>query len=394
MRVLLGISGSIAAYKGVILARALTQKGIEVTTVLTESALNFVTPLTLESLTQRRVYTNSDFFTPRETPIHLALARWSDLIVIAPTTAHLIAKIAHGFADDLLTSIVLTSNSPLILAPAMHSSMWENRTVVENVYTLRKRGIELLGPIRGELSTGETGWGRMMEPEDILSHIIKRLEVKRKLQGRKVLVAYGRTEEPIDPIRVITNRSSGKMGASLVDTAKKLGAHVISVEGLTSVPPSSSDLCVRVHTSDEMMDAIEKHIEDVDVFVMAAAVSDFKPAVEKGKKIKRGESFVLEFKPTVDILKEMSKRKKPHQIFVGFALESKDKLLEDARRKLEEKNLDIVVANELKAMGSDWTEGYILSKDGREESFSNITKGELSNLIFEIISEFGHDTQR
>lgn len=386
MKVLLGVTGSIAAYKTLYLARELQKEGADVTVILTKSAQYFISSVSLSSLIQREVFTDDDFFTPRKYPLHIELAKWADIMLIAPATANTLAKLATGLADDLLSSTALSAKVPIILAPAMHTEMWESEATRDNVIKLRKRGFEFVGPVEGELSTGERGMGRMAEPEDIVAYLLRRYETKKILEGKKIVVAYGRTEEPIDQVRVITNRSSGKMGLALVEEAKKLGATVYAVEGEVVTPPPPTPYYVKVKTADEMLEALHSLIQDADALIMAAAVSDLKPARKKKTKLKR-EKTKIDFIPTPDILEELSRKKREDQVFVGFALEDKKKLLKDAREKMKKKNVDIVVANPLEVMGSDWTEGYLLTRGGEEVPVKAITKREMATLILEKLAE-------
>lgn len=376
MNVLLGICGSVAAIKGVILARELHKKGHICRVILTKGAKEFINPLQLSSLTGQPCYTDEDFFGEFDMPLHLELANWAEILIVAPVSANTLARFRVGMADDLLSATYMSFKKSVMLVPAMHETMWNAQSTQENVTVLTMRGNHFLGPYRGELSTGEVGYGRMAEPEEIL-FAIEDIGIKNKaLQGKKVLISLGRTEEEIDPVRVITNRSSGKMGLSLIQIFSSLGADVHAVAGEVSVPLPDTPKIERVRRGEEMYNALRMLLPKMDVFLMVAAVSDYRPKRAKETKIRRGKSLKLEFEPTRDIIKELSKNKKKGQVFIGFALEERD-LVRQGKAKLREKNLDILIANKFQAIGSDLTEGYIITEDEIEE-FKDLSKTELA----------------
>ncbi len=386
MKVLLGVTGSIAAYKSVIVARLLTKAGHEVKTIITRGGENFISSLSISNLTVNDVFTDDDFWMPgQKIPLHIELARWPDVVVVAPATMHFLGKLAHGFADDLLTSTIAAIDRPVVLAPAMHTEMWNSRVLQDNVIRLKIFGYEFVGPYEGELSSGDRGIGRMAEPEDIIERVIQIGKTERKLRGKRIVITYGGTEEELDDVRVITNKSSGKMGVSLSRRAKELGAHVIAVVGRVEVQPLYYDEIYHARSVDELSMTLKEIVPDADVLIMAAAVSDFKPAGRLEGKVKRGERLVVEFEPTEDILRSLSKDKKPGQIFVGFALESRN-LLENAEKKMREKGVDIIVANYATAMGSDFIRGYILSRE-EKIPLKTLTKSELAIILFDKIAE-------
>ncbi len=386
MKVLLGVTGSIAAYKSVIVARLLTKAGHEVKTIITRGGENFISSLSISNLTVNDVFTDDDFWMPgQKIPLHIELARWPDVVVVAPATMHFLGKLAHGFADDLLTSTIAAIDRPVVLAPAMHTEMWNSRVLQDNVIRLKIFGYEFVGPYEGELSSGDRGIGRMAEPEDIIERVIQIGKTERKLRGKRIVITYGGTEEELDDVRVITNKSSGKMGVSLSRRAKELGAHVIAVVGRVEVQPLYYDEIYHARSVDELSMTLKEIVPDADVLIMAAAVSDFKPAGRLEGKVKRGERLVVEFEPTEDILRSLSKDKKPGQIFVGFALESRN-LLENAEKKMHEKGVDIIVANYATAMGSDFIRGYILSRE-EKIPLKTLTKSELAIILFDKIAE-------
>lgn len=386
MRVLLGVTGSIAAFKGLLLARALVKRGHEVQTVLTQSALAFVTPLSFENLTAGAVWTPRDFFGPQRVPVHVDLARWADLVVVAPATAHLLAKLALGIADDLLSAVLLSARGPILVAPAMHSEMWEATQTQENVRRLEALGVEVLGPVRGPLSTGEEGTGRMLEPEEILERVEAVGRTRRILEGKTVVIALGRTEEPLDTVRVLTNRSSGRMGMALVRRARQLGARVIPIAGEMAVPPPPDAL--RVRTAEEMKEALLRVAPEADVLIMVAAVADYRPVQRTPGKIRRGERLRVELEPTEDLLKAAAAVRKPGSVFVGFALEEREGLRAKAEEKLREKGVDLMVANPLEAMGAEQTEGWILDRKGNAIPFGPIPKAQLAILLFDELARF------
>jgi len=386
VKVLLGVTGSIAAYKSVIVARLLTKAGHEVKTIITRGGENFISSLSISNLTVNDVFTDDDFWMPgQKIPLHIELARWPDVVVVAPATMHFLGKLAHGFADDLLTSTIAAIDRPVVLAPAMHTEMWNSRVLQDNVIRLKIFGYEFVGPYEGELSSGDRGIGRMAEPEDIIERVIQIGKTERKLRGKRIVITYGGTEEELDDVRVITNKSSGKMGVSLSRRAKELGAHVIAVVGRVEVQPLYYDEIYHARSVDELSMTLKEIVPDADVLIMAAAVSDFKPAGRLEGKVKRGERLVVEFEPTEDILRSLSKDKKPGQIFVGFALESRN-LLENAEKKMHEKGVDIIVANYATAMGSDFIRGYILSRE-EKIPLKTLTKSELAIILFDKIAE-------
>jgi phosphopantothenoylcysteine decarboxylase/phosphopantothenate--cysteine ligase len=386
MNVILGITGSIAAYKGLVVARSLTKRGIHVRTVFTENAAKFVTPLSFESLTGEPAYTTLfPVPNPSPTPFHLSLSDWGDLLAVAPASANFIAKAAWGVADDLLSTLFVAFRGPVLVAPAMHDNMWIADSVQHNVSLLKKRGIRFVGPTEGDLATG-SGKGRLSEPGEIVEAILSRLHGGTNLMGLKVLVAYGRTEEDLDPVRVITNRSSGRLGAEIARRAQQLGGEVEIVCGPGAEIPTEVDIVHWVRTSAELKAILSKRVPSSDVFVMAVAVSDFRPERSLKRKTKRKGKLSVSFVPTEDILLGLARRKKQKQLFVGFALESEN-LLKNARAKLASKKVDMIVANDLKAMDSDEIEGYILRKGKKNVPFGRLSKSEFAKIFFDEVSK-------
>lgn len=340
----MGVTGGIACYKSVHLCRLLIKMGHDVRVVMTPSACSFVTPLTFQSITRNRVYTNEfEAGTDPQIIEHIELANWADYFIIAPATANTIAKIAAGIADNLLTSTVLPYKKPIYIAPAMNVDMYSNAVTQRNLKTAAELGHIIIDPGTGKMACKAEGKGRMAEPEEIIEAVFGG---EKPLSGLKIVVTAGPTAEPIDPVRYITNRSSGKMGVSIADKALQMGADVALIAG-----PMNLDIGrfapVRVNTAEEMLDAVKKEAADADILIMAAAVADYRIEEYSDKKIKKSDNdMVLKLKKNPDILKELSKSKTDTQVFVGFAAES-DNLTENAKKKLKEKNLDMIVANDI-----------------------------------------------
>jgi phosphopantothenoylcysteine decarboxylase / phosphopantothenate---cysteine ligase len=352
VRVLLGVCGGIAAYKSAELTRRLRDRGAEVQIVMTAAAQQFVTPLTFQALSGRPVRT--DLWDPAAEAAmgHIELARWPDRIVVAPASADFIARLAHGLADDLLTTLCLATDSGIAVAPAMNRLMWANAATRANVATLGARGIEILGPAEGDQACGETGPGRMLEPNDIVealyAHAGSARPVPGSLHGRKVVVTAGPTRERIDPVRFITNRSSGKMGFAVAEAARDAGAEVVLVSGPVHVPSPRGIRRIDVETADQMLAAVQAELADTDVFIASAAVSDYKAraiAEHKIKKTSDNLELTLELTRTPDVLATVA-RGTPRPFVVGFAAETQD-VERNALRKLEGKQLDMIAANQV-----------------------------------------------
>jgi phosphopantothenoylcysteine decarboxylase/phosphopantothenate--cysteine ligase len=375
--VLLGVSGGIAAYKAALVARLLEAAGAEVTVVLTENATRFIGPDTFAALTREPVY-SSLWERPGEV-LHVRLAHDADVAVVAPITANLLAKLAHGLADDLLSATLLEATCPLVLAPAMHSGMWEHPATRSNVEQLRSRGATIVGPATGPLAHGDEGIGRLAEPRDVVAAVRAAL-APQDLAGRRVLIASGPTHEPIDPVRFIGNRSSGKMGAALAAEALARGAAVTVVLGPGAVVPTGADV-VAVQTAEEMRDAVLARFDEADVVVMAAAVADFRPKAVADRKLKKEAGVPdLLLEPTPDILAELGERRS-EQILVGFAAETED-LERAGRAKLDAKHLDLVVVNRVgrdgTGFGADSNEAMILGASAALEPLRSWSKRELA----------------
>lgn len=339
-KILLGISGGIAAYKTPDLARQLTAAGFDVKVVITKNAAEFVSPLTLKTLLPNRVFEmliEPDMH-------HIQLAKWADIILIAPATANMIAKLTHGFADDLLSAICLATTARIIVAPAMNQQMWLNYATQHNVEQLKKRGAIFFGPANGIQACGDNGPGRMLEPAEIVNALSS--ITRPFLNNTRILITAGATAEPIDPVRFITNRSSGKMGYALAQAAKTAGAYVTLISGDTSIAPPVCNQLITARTAAEMQRAVENHINNHDIFISVAAVSDFTVVNPSKQKIKRGKEIVtLTLTPTTDILSSIAKRdKKP--FLVGFAAETEN-VIENAKAKRLKKGIDVIIANDV-----------------------------------------------
>jgi phosphopantothenoylcysteine decarboxylase / phosphopantothenate---cysteine ligase len=389
-RVLLGVTGGVAAYKSAHLARLLVATGAEVTVVMTEAATRFVGPDTFAALTGNPVHT-SLWDHPGEV-IHVRLAHGTDVVVVAPATANVLAKLAHGLADDLLTSTLLEYRGPLVIAPAMHTGMWQHPATRGNVETLAARGVRFVGPVSGPLAHGDSGPGRLAEPEEIASAVEAALglTVPGDLEGRTVLVTAGPTYEPIDPVRFIGNHSSGKMGVAIAAEAAARGARVELILGPGTVPPPVGVELTRITTAEELRAAVRVRADDADAVVMAAAVADFRPKVAAEGKLKKGQGMPdLGLEPTPDILGELGASRRAGQVLVGFAAET-DEVEAAGRAKLERKHLDLLVANEVgragTGFGADTNHAAIVSAGADGVGLRDWTKGALAEAVVDRIA--------
>jgi phosphopantothenoylcysteine decarboxylase/phosphopantothenate--cysteine ligase len=381
-RVLLGVTGGIAAYKAVVLARLLLKAGAEVQVVMTAAATRFVGPDTFTALTGRKART--DVFEEPDRVLHVRLAREANVAVVAPATANVIARMALGLADDMVTSTLLEARCPLVLAPAMHTGMYEHPATQEHLRTLAARGAVVVGPDTGSLAAGDEGLGRMSEPEDIFLAVEGAVGRERDLAGRTVIVTAGPTHEPIDPVRFIGNHSSGKMGYAIAREAAARGSTVVLVSGPVSLPPPPGVQVVPVTTAEEMRDAVLANLEPADAVVKAAAVADWRPAQVAGEKLKKDAGAPrIELVPTPDILATLRERK-GDLVLVGFAAET-EHLEAAGRKKLETKGLDLIVVNQVgrpgTGFGSETNDALILSAAGGAEPLRSWTKPELAAAI-------------
>ncbi len=390
MKVVLGVSGCIAAYKAAELVRLLQQDGLSVQVVMTAHAQEFVRPLTFAALTGEKVIT--EMFERAGAPAnletaieHIAVADSADLLLIAPATANLLAKLAFGIADDFLTTTYLATKAPVVVAPAMNVNMWQHATVQANVARLRERGVTIVEPDEGYLACGWTGPGRLASNDAIVNRVRDLLGLKRDLVEETVLVTAGPTVADLDPVRFLSNRSSGRMGYAVAEAARRRGARVILVSGPTALEPPSGAQLEPVRTTEEMREALKKHLPEASVVVKAAAVADFRPLRAAKQKIKRAARLTLELEPTADLLADVTAAP-GSRLVVGFAAESEN-VLENARAKLKAKKLDIVVANDVTQNGAGFdTETNIvtiLTRDGQEIALPKLPKLAVAHRILD-----------
>jgi phosphopantothenoylcysteine decarboxylase/phosphopantothenate--cysteine ligase len=387
--ILLGITGSIAAFKAAELASQLTQMGALVDVILTPAAEKFITPLTLQSVTGRRAYTEADLWGREAHVLHIGLGRSADLMVIAPCTANTMARLAHGEADNLLTITALAAQCPLLVAPAMDGGMLDHPATQENLAKLKERGVHIAGPAEGHLASGLSGKGRLLEAMELLGHIRLVLGRKGRLAGKKVVISAGGTQEPLDPVRVLTNRSSGRQGYALAQAAIDAGADVTLVTTPTALRPPVGAHILAVQTAKQMLDAILNESAAAEVLIMAAAVADFRPKQIAGNKMKKRDGIPqIELEATEDILEAVAQRRSDKRpcIVVGFAAESHD-LLENAGEKLRSKKLDLLVANDISSkdagFGVETNRVTLLYPDGKQEPLPLMSKTEVADSIIE-----------
>lgn len=350
--ILLGVTGGIAAYKSASLASRLVKAGAEVRVIMTEHATNFINPITFETLTGHKCITDT-FDRNFEFQVeHVSLAKKADVIMVAPATANVIAKLAHGLADDMLTTTILASHAPKLIAPAMNTGMYENPVTQDNLALLKKYGMEVIEPAAGHLACGDEGKGKMPEPEILYEHILRSCACKQDMKGLKVLVTAGPTQEAVDPVRFLTNHSSGRMGYSIAKACMLRGADVTLVTGRTALTPPLFVDVVPVVSAKDMYDAVISRSDEMDIIIKAAAVADYRPVHVAEEKVKKSDgSFSLELERTDDILKYLGEHKKPGQFLCGFSMETEN-MLENSRKKLEKKHLDMIAANNLKVPGA------------------------------------------
>jgi phosphopantothenoylcysteine decarboxylase/phosphopantothenate--cysteine ligase len=423
MRIALGVTGGVAAYKAAELVRRLQQEKLDVQVVMTRSAREFITPLTFAALTGQKVITemfSADSSAPPnvESAIeHIAIAQRIDLLLVAPATADILAKLAHGVADDFLTTLYLATKAPVVVAPAMNVSMWEHAATQENIAALRARGVRVVDPDEGYLACGMTGAGRLAGTESIAGAVCEILGLRHDLEGETVLITAGPTWEALDPVRYLANRSSGKMGFALAEAAIRRGARVVLVSGPTDLNPPAGADWVPVRSTEEMRRAVRERAAFSSVIIMAAAVADYRPAASQEKKIKRGSGNVtLELEPTPDILAELAQERGPRvpigqpspealeelaqvrspRILVGCAAET-ERVAEYARQKLAAKGVDMIVANDVTQEGAGFdTDTNIVTlflRDGREIAVPRMTKLDVGNRILDQVIELRKRTR-
>jgi len=393
MRITLGVTGGVAAYKAAELVRRLQQDGFTVQVVMTRGAREFITPLTFAALTGQKVIT--DLFAESggeanlESAIeHIAVAQRTDLLLVAPATADILAKFARGIADDFLTTLYLASTAPVVVAPAMNVNMWNHAATQENVEMLRARGVKIVDPDEGYLACGMTGAGRLAGQAAIVAAVHEALHAVRDLAGETVLVTAGPTRENVDPVRYLTNRSSGKMGYAVAEAAVRRGAHVILVSGPTSLEAPAGVERIDVQSAQDMHRVVLEKVAGCSIAIFAAAVADYRPAEPSGQKIKRNnESTTIALEPTPDILASVA-RNKGQRFIVGFAAET-DHVAENAREKLAAKNADLMVANDVTAEGAgfdhDTNVVTLFARDGRDLALPRMSKNEVAQRILDEI---------
>ena len=393
--ILLGVTGGIAAYKSASLASMLVKSGAEVHVLMTEHATNFITPITFETLTGNRCVIdtfdrNFEFHVE-----HVALAQKADVAVIAPATANVIAKIAHGMADDMLTTTFLACRCPKIIVPAMNTAMYENAVTQNNLKALRKYGMEIIDPASGRLACGDTGAGKMPEPETILQHIYRCCACPKDMLGLKVLVTAGPTQEAIDPVRYITNHSSGKMGYSIARDCMLRGAQVTLVTGKTAIDPPMFVDVVPVISARDMFEAVTSRSRDMDIIIKAAAVADYRPSQVADEKVKKSDAELsIPLERTDDILKFLGDNKKPGQFLCGFSMETEN-MLENSKKKLVKKNLDMIIANNLKVKGAGFeadTNIVTMITPGSVTELELMSKDDVATLLVNHILELRQES--
>jgi phosphopantothenoylcysteine decarboxylase/phosphopantothenate--cysteine ligase len=400
MKIALGVTGGVAAYKAAELVRRLQQEKLDVQVVMTRSAQEFITPLTFAALTGKKVITEmfgaggAEAANVESAIEHIAVAQRIDLLLVAPATADILAHFAQGIARDFLSTLYLATKAPVVVAPAMNVNMWEHPATQENLQKLRARGVHIVDPDEGYLACGMTGAGRLAATDAIAEKVCFVLGLRRDLEGQSILVTAGPTREDLDPVRFLTNRSSGKMGYALAEAAARRGAHVVLVSGPTDLAAPDGVDWVPVRSTEEMRNAVRERAADANVVIMAAAVADYRPAAAQSQKLKRGDGgLTLELEPTPDILAELGRdpvQQTGRRVLVGFAAET-DRLADNARGKLARKGADMIVANDVTQEGAgfdaDTNIVTLFLRDGRELPLPKLTKFEVANRILDRVLE-------
>lgn len=386
--VLLGVSGGIAAYKSAALASMLKKLHADVHVLMTENATQFITPVTFESLTGNKCVVDTFDRNFQFNIQHISLAKRADAVLVAPATANVLAKFAHGLADDMLTTTVLACTCPKIVAPAMNTRMYENPITQDNLQTLRKYGFTVIEPATGHLACGDTGAGKMPEPEELCDWLLQAIQCEKDLAGKKILVTAGPTREALDPVRYLTNRSSGKMGYAVAKAAARRGAEVTLVTGPTELPPPRFCTVVPVTSAADMFEAVTSRSDQMDVIIKAAAVADYTPLEVASDKIKKSDTDLsIPLARTKDILGWLGEHKKPGQFLCGFSMETRD-MLENSRKKLQKKNLDLIAANNVKVPGAGFagdTNVLTLIAPDLEEELPLLSKDEAAHRLLTVI---------
>ena len=391
MRITLGVTGGVAAYKAAELVRRLQQEGFSVEVVMTRAACEFITPLTFAALTGKKVITGLFAQSGGEANLesaieHIAVAQRTDLLLVAPATADIIAKFSRGISDDFLSTLYLATSAPVVVAPAMNVNMWNHPATQENLERLRGRGVHVVNPNEGYLACGMTGAGRLAGQDAIVSTVREVLQLRRDLEGQTVLLTAGPTQEDLDPVRFLTNRSSGRMGYAVAEAAAQRGAKVILISGPTALETPAGVTRVDVRTAAEMLHSVEENFSAATIAIFAAAVADYRPADAASQKIKKtAGDITLRLEPNPDILAIIA-RKRGHRLIVGFAAET-DKVAENACKKLTDKNADLIVANDVTAEGAgfdvDTNIVTLFARDGRDLALPKLTKREVAHRILD-----------
>ena len=389
-KIIIGITGSIAAYKIASLVSLLIKRKSDVHIIMTNNATKFISPLTFETLTGNKVHTDTFDLSPDQSIHHITLVKNCDLFLIAPATANIIAKIVHGIADDMLTSTFIAYNGKKMVSPAMNCIMYENQITQDNLKLCEKYGIKVIEPLEGRLACGDTGKGKLPEPEFLLNEIIYEIGYKKDLNGKKILITAGPTQEALDPVRYLTNHSTGKMGYAIAKVAANRGADVILISGPVNIPIPHHVKIINIISAKDMFEAVKKEFSSCDIIIKSAAVADYRPKFYNENKIKKKENELnIELEKTDDILKYLGENKKEKQILVGFSMETTN-VIENSKEKLIKKNLDMIVANNLKdkgaGFGTDTNKVTFITKN-ESKQLPLMSKEEVGNEIFnEILS--------
>ena len=389
-KIVIGITGSIAAYKIASLVSSLTKRKAQVHVIMTANATKFISPLTFESLTGNKVHTDTFDLSPDHSIHHITLVKNCDIFLIAPATANIIGKIVHGIVDDMLTSTFIAYDGIKMISPAMNCIMYENQINQDNLKLCKKYGIKVIEPSEGRLACGDSGKGKLPEPEVLLDEIIYEICYKKDLKDKKILVTAGPTQESIDPVRYITNHSTGKMGYSIAKIAAYRGAEVILISGPVNIPPPHHVKIINVISAKDMFEAVKKESSNCDIIIKSAAVADYKPKIYSDEKIKKKDNeLIIELERTDDILKYLGENKKEGQILVGFSMETNN-MIENSKNKLIKKNVDMIVANNLKDKGAGFgndTNIVTLITQKNVKNLSLMSKDKVADEIFnEILS--------
>lgn len=389
MQIVLAVTGGVAVYKSVHLTRLLKDQGHDVRIVMTKSAQSFVTPLCFQAVSNNHVYTDVFDTQSCNAMAHIELAKWADKILIAPASANTIAKMSAGIADDLLSTILLASEAPVTIAPAMNKQMWLHPATQANLNILRTRGVGIIGPDSGKQACGDIGYGRMTEPEIIASYLF--LEEKSVFwSNKKIMITAGPTREAIDPIRYISNRSTGKMGYALASVAAKLGAHVLLIAGPTSLPDPDGVTVVHVNNAEQMNEAVFRSIDNIDVFIGAAAIANYRlSAIEKHKIKSQSDTLTLALVKTPDVIAKVAAMKQNRPLVIGFSAETND-LIANAKAKLERKGLDMIIANQIgdnQGMAADTNAATVLYSNGKQINFPEMPKVLLARKLLLAIED-------